>query len=182
MIAKGNVVAAQGICLADFTNEALMVPRLQARDVPGVIRELSEALQRESCVPVLLPFYHAVLNREFLGSSAMGCGMALPHARLDGLRQLWFALGRSVEPLVWGPKDALPVDLIFLIAVPTHDVTGYLRLISGVARLGKESQLLTNLRAADTPVAMFSALEQVKLHSSGNADSRAVDRREAGAP
>lgn len=169
------------LSLAAFSSEALMVPRLQARDVPGIVRELSQLLHQASCVPGLLAFYHAVLNREFLGGSALKCGVAVPHARLDGLQRLAFALGRSAEPVVWGAKGALPVHLVFLIAAPTHNAADYLHLVSGIARLGGASQLLTNLRAADSPAAMFSALEQIKVHSGGDAAGRSADWRESSA-
>lgn len=160
---SGHVLAARGACLTDFTQEALTVPQLQARDVPGIIGELSQALQREACVSDALPFYHAVLNREFLVSTAMDCGLAFPHARLNGLKQLWFALGRTAEPVIWGVKGGLPVRLIFLMAVPATDATTYLHLLSALSRLGKEHQFLDQLCAAQDAGAMFAVLKQVKL-------------------
>ena len=89
--------------LADFTSPGMIIPHLRGQDAASVIQELSHALQREGRVPDLLPFYHAVLNREFLVSTDMEAGMALPHARLPGLKELAFAFGRSDQPLLGEP-------------------------------------------------------------------------------
>jgi mannitol/fructose-specific phosphotransferase system IIA component (Ntr-type) len=151
--------------LADFTSPSLIIPRLRGQDAASVIQELSQALQREKRVPELLPFYHAALNHEFLVSSDMEAGMAFPHARLPGLKELAFAVGRSREPLDWGSKNTRSVRLVFLIAVPATDSTQYLLLISGLARLAKDSQLVEKLHAANDAFQILVALQQIKLQT-----------------
>lgn len=140
-----------------------MVPQLQGRDAPGIIGELSQALHREACVPDALTFYHAVLNREFLVSTAMDYGLAFPHARLNGLDQLWFALGRTTEPVIWGGKGGKTVRLVFLIAVPASDATSYLHLLSALSRLTKEDHSLEDLLSARNACALLDVLKQIKL-------------------
>jgi len=152
--------------LADFTSPDLIVPRLSGQDVASVIQELSQALQREKRVTDLLPFYHAALNREFMVSTGMEAGMAFPHARLPGLRDLCFALGRSEEPLSWGPRASRSVRLVFLMAVPATDSTQYLLLISGLARLTKEPGLLEKLHLADDAGQILEVLQKIKLRTS----------------
>jgi PTS system nitrogen regulatory IIA component len=136
---------------------------LRGRDAAGVIQELSSALQREARVPDLLPFYHAALNREFLASTDMEAGMAFPHARVSGLEQLCFALGRSGESLVGRAGGVASVRLVFLLAVPATDATQYLLLIAGLARLSKDARLVDQLRSASDGVAMLEVLRQVHL-------------------
>jgi len=151
--------------LADFTGPGLVIPQLRGQDAASVIQELSQALQREKRVPDLLPFYHAALNHEFLVSSDMEAGMAFPHARLSGLKELAFALGRSKEPLDWGSKNTRSVRLVFLIAVPATDSTQYLLLISALARLAKDNLLVEKLHAAHDAFQMLEALQQIKLQT-----------------
>ena len=160
--------------LADFTTPGLIVPRLRGQDAASVIQELSQALQRENRVADLLPFYHAVLNREFLLSSDWEAGMAFPHARLPALKEISFALGRSDEPLSWGGNAVRSVRLVFLIAVPATDSTQYLSLISGLARLAKEERLVEQLHAAPDTDQIFEALHQVKLRSSTNSTAKTM--------
>src|ERR1044071_9032619 len=87
--------------VADYTRPSLIVPALRERDPAGVISELSQVLQRQGCVHDVLPFYHAALNQEMLTSSALECGLAFPHARLHGVKQLQFALGCAPQPAMW---------------------------------------------------------------------------------
>ena len=152
--------------LADFTSPGLIIPHLRGQDAASVIKELCQALQREGRVPDLLPFYHTALNREFLVSTEMEAGMAFPHARLPGLKELSFAFGRSPESgsgLPWGARGACTVRLVFLIAVPATEATQHLLLISGLARLAKENRLVEKLHAAQDTFQILEVLQQVKL-------------------
>ena len=152
--------------LADFTRPGLIVPHLRSRDATSAIHELSLAMQREGCVPDWLPFYHEALNREFLLSTDMEAGMAFPHARLAGLKELAFAFGRSDEPFAWGPQITHPVRMVFLLAVPATDSEHYLSLISGLARLSGNNPLLETIRGAAASAGIIAAFRQVVLRGS----------------
>jgi mannitol/fructose-specific phosphotransferase system IIA component (Ntr-type) len=161
-----TVVRPPGIVsLADFTSPALILPHLRGQDAASVIQELSQALHRENRLPDVLPFYHAALNREFLGSTEMEAGMAFPHARLQGLSTLSYAFGRADQPLAWDPKTAPSVSLVFLMAVPATDSTQYLWLVSGLARLAKNPQLMPSLKAAKDTFQILDVLRQIKLRT-----------------
>ena len=163
MLNKPPIGADLAISLADFTSESLILPQLHERDTAGVIQELTQRLHQAGRVPDLLPFYHAALNREFLVSTAADCGLAFPHARLNGLTRLCFALGRSDSPVAWGTQNAKKVWLIFLLAVPATEAAGYLYIVSGLSRLGKDTQLMDSLRNAPDAAAMLELLQKVKL-------------------
>ena len=152
--------------LADFTSPGLIVPHLRGLDAASVIQELSQAMQREKRVPDLLPFYEAALNSEFLVSNEMASGMAFPHARLPGLKELAFALGRSDEPLRWGAKAIRTVRLVFLLAVPATDSTQYLPVIAGLARLSSNGALVEKLQAATDNIGIFELIRQIELRTS----------------
>lgn len=149
--------------LADFTRPSLVIAELRERDTAGIISELSHALQREGCVPDVLPFYHSALNQELLLNSALECGLAFPHARLSGVKQVQFAFGRAPQPVAWGAKGSWPVQCVFLLAVPATDATAYLHLLASLARLGQQNGMLTQLRSAASARTILSVLEQIKL-------------------
>src|ERR1051326_6089563 len=96
--------SAATLTLADYTHPELIVPNLREHDNAGIIGELSQALQRQGRVPDMLPFYHADLNRGLLANPALESGIAFPHARLTGVKQVQFALGRTPQPVAWGAK------------------------------------------------------------------------------
>jgi len=149
--------------LADCTRPGLIVPELHEQDTAGIISELSQLLLHQGLVPDVLPFYHAALNQELLCNSALECGIALPHARISGLKRLQFAFGRAPKPVAWGAKGSWPVQLAFLLAVPATDAAGYLHLLASLARLGQQPERLARLRAAKNSAAILSVLREIPL-------------------
>jgi mannitol/fructose-specific phosphotransferase system IIA component (Ntr-type) len=158
-----TIVPVSQTTLADYTRPELVVPALHERDTAGIISELSRLLQRQGSVADLLPFYHVALNQELLANSAHSCGIALPHARLSGVKQLCFAFGRTTRPVVWGSKNSCAVQLIFLLAVPATDAANYLHLLATLARLAHKPERLEALRTARDVQAITQVLEEIKL-------------------
>jgi PTS system nitrogen regulatory IIA component len=163
MLLRESITKESCGSLADYTRPALIVPELRERDTAGAVKELSQILHQQGCVPDVLAFYHAALNHEFLVNSATDCGIAFPHARLHGVAQSAFAFGRSPEAFPWGTRPSSPVQLIFLLAVPATDATGFLQLLSALARLGQDEQLLAGLRAQESPQGIFELFKQIKV-------------------
>ena len=163
MFSEVTLNVAAPVSLADYCGPALIVPRLRERDTAGIISELSQVLQREGCVPDVLPFYQAALNQELLANSALGCGVAFPHARLSGVKKLQFAFGCTPEPIVWGARSSWSVQLVFLLAVPATDAAGYLHLLASLARLGQQPEQLAQLRVAENAEAILAVLQQNRL-------------------
>jgi len=151
--------------LADFTSASLIIPQLRSQDASGVILELSQALHRADRLPESLPFYDAVLKRESLASTEMEAGIALPHARLPGLRETCFAFGRSDKALAWSAGRAPSVQVVFLLAGPEADCAGHLLLLSGLARLAREGYLIGELRNAREAGQIFQILKTVQLRA-----------------
>jgi mannitol/fructose-specific phosphotransferase system IIA component (Ntr-type) len=149
--------------LGQYTRLALIVPELRERDTAGIIGELSQVLQRQGCVTDVLPFYHTALNQELLCSSGLECGLAFPHARVGGVRQLTFALGRTPEPVTWGANGPWRAQLVFLLAVPATDAACYLNLLASLARLGQQTEALGQLRAAQNAEAILAVLERIRM-------------------
>ncbi len=143
--------AAPPTSLAAHTRAGLIVSELTGRDAAGIIHELSQALQREHCVPDVLAFYHTALNHQLLFNSVLDSGIAVPHARLNAVSELQFAFGRAPEPVTWGARGARTVDLVFLIAVPATNAASYLHLLAAIARLGACPNALAALREAGSP-------------------------------
>lgn len=151
-----------GTTLAGYTSPGLIIPTLRGVDAPAVIQELSATLQREGHISDLLPFYQAALNREYLCSTVMEPGWALPHVLVKGLDKPCFALGRTAAPIAWG-NSVLRVQLIFLVAAPETDARAYMTLILGLTRLSRDSQLLERLLKAKDSFEIFDLLRQVRM-------------------
>lgn len=165
--------------LVDFTGPGLVLPRLLAREVDGVLRELTSALQRYGGVADAAELLRVALDRERLTPTDLGDGLAMPHARLPRLRRAVFALGRSPVPLAWGATPG-SIRLVFLSAVPMDDAGDYLQLISGVARLSRERDLLAGLLEAPDEAGLLAVLQRVTLRGGGVSPGPARSTARAG--
>jgi mannitol/fructose-specific phosphotransferase system IIA component (Ntr-type) len=158
-----TVESVSQLTLADYTCPRLVVSRLRERDTAGIISELSQALQREGYLSDVLPFYHTALNHELMANSALACGIALPHGRTNGVKQLQFAFGRAPQPVNWGAKGSLPVQVVFLLAVPATDAACYLHMLASLARLGQQSECVAELCAAQDAQSVLAVLQKIRI-------------------
>ena len=102
----------------------------------------------------------ALLAREQLGSTGVGSGVAVPHARtpgLDRIRAVFFGLE---SPIDYGSVDGQPVDLLFALLAPEDAGPEHLQAFARVARLLRRSDLRLQLRQARTPDAIYALLAQ----------------------
>ncbi len=102
----------------------------------------------------------AILNREKQGSTGLGNGIAIPHARTDGVRDVAVALGISASGMDFDSADGKPCHLIFLIAAPPHESTRYLEALAAVASLGERASLVAQLksvRSVEDALAFFAS-------------------------
>ncbi|GJE70519.1 PTS sugar transporter subunit IIA [Methylorubrum podarium] len=90
----------------------------------------------------------ALVRREGLGSTGIGAGVALPHARLDAVRRPYGLLARLREPLDFEAVDERPVDLVFLLLLPTESGGEPLNALARVARRLRDPENAAALRAA----------------------------------
>lgn len=88
--------------------------------------------------------------REALGSTALGKGVALPHAQLPGASAPLVLFARLDRPIDFDARDAEPVDLVFLVLWPTDDAKGLLNAMSKICRALRNADLLRQLRGART--------------------------------
>jgi nitrogen PTS system EIIA component len=100
----------------------------------------------------------ALIDREALGSTGIGNGIALPHTRLANLRRPLGVFAALDKPVEFGAVDDRPVDLVFLLLLPAHVPEEQLRCLACVARRLKEPGLPDRLRGATEPSQAFKML------------------------
>jgi nitrogen PTS system EIIA component len=102
----------------------------------------------------------AILVREQAGSTGVGAGVAVPHARLAGLDRMRGVFLRLETPVDFDAVDGAPVDLIFALLAPADAGSEHLRALARVARLLRQKELRQQLRRAGTPDAVHALLAQ----------------------
>lgn len=91
-------------------------------------------------------------EREKLGSTALGQGVAIPHARITDLQQAFAVFVRTAHPIPFDAPDGKPVSLLFILLVPEQATQEHLQLLADAARLFCERSHREQLRAAPTPL------------------------------
>ncbi len=94
--------------------------------------------------------FEALMEREQLGSTGLGCGVAVPHARLKGLDRVAGVLVRLDQPVAYDSVDDRPVDVLFALFAPPAGGTEHLRALAAVSRALRSSELRERLRQART--------------------------------
>jgi PTS system nitrogen regulatory IIA component len=94
--------------------------------------------------------FDALMEREALGSTGLGSGVAVPHARLDGIASVKAVFVRLDTPVAYGAVDDRPVDLLFALFAPPRDGAEHLRALAAVSRFLRSSEMREQLRQART--------------------------------
>ncbi len=124
MITFSNVLEVGRIAVGIEANDKTNALRAAAR----ILCSDDETLDAELILA-------AIIAREELSSTAVGEGVAIPHALLDSLERTRMAVIRLDRPVAFGAQDDVPVDLIFMIAGPKKGTSNHLQLLSKLARV-----------------------------------------------
>jgi PTS system nitrogen regulatory IIA component len=98
--------------------------------------------------------YRALWRREQMGSTGLGHGIAVPHARIPGIAEPIVLLLRTKRPIVFGAPDHMPVSVLFVILVPEEANDEHLQILSTAAKLFSDEDFRKRLDAAADPAAV----------------------------
>jgi nitrogen PTS system EIIA component len=131
--------------------KAAIIPVLKASDKKGVIAELVAAAKKASGERFSVPdLVDAILKREKMGSTGIGGGVGIPHAKLSGVKGLIGAFGRPAEPIDFNAVDGEKVQLLFLILAPESKSEEYLGALKMIMAALKQPNFVRFLKGAKT--------------------------------
>ncbi|MFA5040563.1 MAG: PTS sugar transporter subunit IIA [Bdellovibrionales bacterium] len=104
--------------------------------------------------------FDVLWERERLGTTGVGQGIAIPHARVAGLKKVFGFFARLKEPVNFESIDDKPVDLVFLLLSPEDAGADHLSALATVSRALRDPKLCERLRAAKDPAAIFRLLTE----------------------
>jgi nitrogen PTS system EIIA component len=136
-----------------------IVPLLRAKDKNEVLQQLS---QRAGELTGLFQrdVFDALLQRERLGSTGFGSGIAIPHVKFRALDHIVCIFARLAAPIPFDAPDAEPVDLVFLLLGPEHASGDHLKALARISRLVRDPHALERLRATQDKEALFAVLTE----------------------
>ncbi len=97
--------------------------------------------------------FDSLFDRERLGSTALGCGVAIPHGRIKALREPVCAFVKTATPIAFEAPDGEPVRLVFAMLVPEHATEVHLQILSELAQMFSDATFRDALLAAPDPQA-----------------------------
>ena len=100
----------------------------------------------------------AIAERERLGSTGFGGGVAIPHGKLDGMGRIYGLAVRLAEPVAYKAIDGVPVDLVFLLLSPPDAGAEHLKALAAISRLVRHAPTLEKLRGARSRDAFAAVL------------------------
>jgi nitrogen PTS system EIIA component len=144
----GDLLAVDGV-----------IPQLRAKDKKAALLELS--LRAGDVTKVDARSIHdALVQRENLGSTGLGRGIAIPHVKLRQLKSISCLFARLDTPIPFDSLDGLPVDLIFVLLAPEHASGDHLKALARISRVLRDTSALQRLRTAKDRAALLAILTE----------------------
>jgi PTS system nitrogen regulatory IIA component len=145
--------------IEELLDRRAITPKLSARTKRQALALVAETAARRFNLDAG-EVLEALLAREQAGSTGVGAGVAVPHARLEGLDRMRGVFVRLEAPVDYDSVDGQPVDLLFALLAPSEAGAEHLRALARVSRLLRQSDLREHLRHAHTNDAVYALLAQ----------------------
>jgi len=104
--------------------------------------------------------FETILQRERLGSTGIGHGLAIPHGKLEGINRIFGIIARLSSPVDFEAVDEQPVSIVFLLLAPENAGADHLKALALVSRLVKDKSTLDKIRYADNARSIYAILTE----------------------
>ncbi|MGB6968344.1 MAG: PTS IIA-like nitrogen regulatory protein PtsN [Methyloceanibacter sp.] len=145
--------------LADLISPEAVIPALKAKTKKQLLQELSARAARVTGLQERYIF-DTLLQRERLGSTGLGQGIAIPHGKFAGLKRIVGIFARLAEPIDFEAVDGDPVDIVFLLLAPDSAGADHLKALARISRLLREGRAVDKLRASKDASALYAVLTE----------------------
>ncbi|HVI89825.1 MAG TPA: PTS IIA-like nitrogen regulatory protein PtsN [Dongiaceae bacterium] len=143
--------------IEDLISPAHVIAHLKAGNKKQVLQELAKRAAELTNLHERAIF-DVLLERERLGTTGVGNGIAIPHGKLPEVKGLFGLFARLDEPVDFDSIDEQPVDLIFLLLAPEGAGADHLKALARVSRLLRDRGICEKLRGTDQPDALYALL------------------------
>lgn len=145
--------------LSDLIEAGAIMPALRANSKKQLLQLLSEKAAELTGLPEREVF-DTILQRERLGSTGVGNGIAIPHGKLAGVKKITGVFARLDHAVDFEALDDQPVDLVFLLLAPEGAGADHLKALSRIARVLRDSDTVAKIRATADASAIHSFLSE----------------------
>ena len=146
--------------ILDYLKEEWVIPDLQGTDKRSVLKELSSVLVKPCQVASVDELLQGLLDREKLGSTGIGEGIAIPHGRLKKLKTFFISFGRSIKGVDFDSIDHHPSQLFFLVMAPENSAVDNLKLLGRIVSLLKDTAFKKRLMETSSRKELFQVISE----------------------
>lgn len=143
--------------LSDLITPEAILPSTKVSSKKQILQELSERAAELTGLPER-QIFDVLLQRERLGSTGVGQGVAIPHGKLPGLDRIYGLFARLDKPINFDSMDDQPVDLIFLLLAPEGAGADHLKALARIARVLREPGIAKKLRGCRDAAGLYALL------------------------
>ncbi len=145
--------------IADILRPESVVADLKANNKKHILQDLSRRAAEVSGIDEQ-QIFETLMERERLGSTGIGNGIAIPHGKFKTLKNVCGVFARIEKPINFAAIDEHPVDLVFLLMAPEEAGADHLKALARVSRLLRDETVCEKLRGADTADGIYMLLTQ----------------------
>ena len=146
--------------IMDFLDKRAITANLKATDKEGVIRELVDLLASAGDIKNKEELIKSVMTRESLGSTGIGQGIGIPHAKTQSVKSLVAALGLSHDGVNFESLDGEPVHIFFLLVAPEESAGPHLKALARISRMLKDKHFRDILRKAKDEKELLHTIQE----------------------
>ena len=146
--------------LDSLTRPGLVFPRLDVSDQEGLLRFLANCLAEQNVVGDARKLFDKLVEREELGSTGIGSGIAIPHCKYKGLDEVVRAVASTTLPIDFRAMDEKPVRLFFCVVSPTSNPAAHLQCLAAISKTVADRDLVESLLAAKSPAEVLTLLSR----------------------
>ncbi|HSU91010.1 MAG TPA: PTS sugar transporter subunit IIA [Sporolactobacillaceae bacterium] len=146
--------------ITDILSADMIIPDLKGTTKPDILSELAKLLTSKYKEISLRDLLAVLAERERLGSTAIGDGIAIPHGKLRGVAKIIGAFGRHVAGVDFDSLDGGPSQLFFVLVAPEDSASLHLKALARVSRLLKESSFRDHLIAAKDSDELYKLIKE----------------------
>jgi mannitol/fructose-specific phosphotransferase system IIA component (Ntr-type) len=146
--------------LSEFLRSDFVLPHLAAKDVDGVVREVSARAGSVGVAPEDL-IATKLLERERSHTTVMGSGLAIPHATVPGLQQPVIGVALARQPVAFGPADADPVRVFVVLLSPPGRERDHVKILARICRLMRHDDFIDRMEAAEDNEGVIEVIESI---------------------
>ena len=146
--------------ITDILSPDMVIADLKGAKKPEVLNELAKALAANYPEIKLADLSAVLAERERLGSTAIGDGIAIPHGKLRGVTKIIGVFGRHVQGVDFDSLDGGPSHLFFVLVAPEDSASLHLKALARVSRLLKDGAFRSRLLAAKDSAELYSLIKE----------------------